>query len=283
MRVTRPMLAARLKNLADLAYPVLATPKLDGIRCLKVDGVAVSRAFKPIRNRHIASLVETLPDGVDGELIVPDGTFQDSQSSIMSADGKPNFEYWIFDVAGYVPYKERVLHIPTAPFVRPCLPTLVESESALLDFEENCLNAGYEGIIVRSPYGPYKCGRSTAREGYMFKYKRFTDSEAVILELIEARENQNPIQLNAFGLARRPGGASGKVPKGTLGTMRVRDVHTNVEFEVGTGIGLTAALRQQMWDNPLAYIGRIINYRFQGCGVKDKPRFPSFQGFRDEM
>ncbi len=71
-------------------FPYLATPKIDGIRFLMVDGKAVSRSFKPIRNKYIQERLQCLPDGIDGDLTVGT-TFQISSSGIMSIKGEPDF------------------------------------------------------------------------------------------------------------------------------------------------------------------------------------------------
>mgnify|MGYP006263262291 CR=1 FL=1 len=54
--ITQPMLAGTLESLADVRYPVYATPKIDGIRCIKVGGRALTRTFKPIPNVYICLL-----------------------------------------------------------------------------------------------------------------------------------------------------------------------------------------------------------------------------------
>src|SRR5262245_16576926 len=97
--IERPMLAETLKELSQIKFPVLLTPKLDGIRCLKVNGRAVSRKFLPIPNHHVRTLIEQhLPDGVDGELMCPGAMFNQTTSRIMSQEGTPDFEYYVFDV-----------------------------------------------------------------------------------------------------------------------------------------------------------------------------------------
>src|SRR5574338_27430 len=97
--ITKPMLAATCKNFAALRFPLLATPKLDGIRCIVKDGKALSRKFKEIPNRYIQGLVSRLPDGLDGELMLRDekATFQAISSAVMSEDGEPDFVYNVFD------------------------------------------------------------------------------------------------------------------------------------------------------------------------------------------
>src|SRR5690554_4631311 len=93
----KPMLAASCDNLDALKYPLLATPKIDGIRCLIIDGVAMSRSLKPIPNRFIQSVIGKPEfNGLDGELLVGD-SFQAATSGIMSGDGEPDFRYYVFD------------------------------------------------------------------------------------------------------------------------------------------------------------------------------------------
>ena len=36
-----------------------------------------------------------------------------------------------------------------------------------------------------------------------------------------------------------------------------------------------------MWADPEALIGRTIRYRYFAIGVKDRPRHPVFDGFRE--
>ena len=66
-----------------------------------------------------------------------------------------------------------------------------------------------------------------------------------------------------------------------MGKLFVKDIKTNVEFEVG--IGFDDTLRQEIWDNQNDWIGLIIKYKhFATTGVKDKPRFPVFLGVRSK-
>src|SRR4051812_44778849 len=96
--ITKPMLAVAAEDLTALKFPLLATPKLDGIRCVVVGGKAMSRSFKPIPNDWVRSEIErTCPDGFDGEIMIKGADFNAAQSQIMSRDGKPDFEYHVFD------------------------------------------------------------------------------------------------------------------------------------------------------------------------------------------
>lgn len=277
--ITRPLLAPR-DIPTHINYPVLATPKLDGIRAIKQRQV-LSRTFKPIRNEFIQEKLKDLPDGLDGELV--SGTFNESQSGIMSFAGEPDFKYYIFDYVTDLnrPYKDRVQDYLSLTLNEYCVkltPVLIKSKEELDAFETLCLKDGYEGCMVRDPHGRYKCGRGTLREGILLKIKRFEDSEAIILDKEELMHNGNPEEYDEFGLMDRSTSKDNLVPAGVLGAIIVKDLTTGVEFSIGTGFDFQT--RKDLWDKDIT--GKIITYKFQPAGIKEKPRFPVFKGFRHE-
>jgi len=208
--ITKPMLASKCENPHLLPFPVLATPKLDGIRCLKIGGKALTRSFKPISNRFAREWIEdNLPDGVDGELMLRNGTFSETTSAIGRRDGMPDFVFHIFDYVTdsiAMPYHERMTHLAELPdslHLIKVLPVMIHNADELSAYEEQCITAGYEGVMVRTPNSPYKCGRSTEREAWLLKIKRFEDAEAVVLEPYEGMTNQNAAELDHFGRTKR--------------------------------------------------------------------------------
>lgn len=208
----KPMLASGLKNEADInkiQYPVLVSPKFDGIRCIIHPELGpVSRTLKPIRNNYIRSILEKLQpniNGFDGELIcslshnLEDsiGTFNETSSGVMSATGNPNFKYWAFDdfTNPNKPYQQRDQVIDdklpgisyNAP-VRRVKQYWVNHKAELLAYEKRFLKQGFEGLMLRAPDGPYKFGRSTLNEGYLIKLKRPASAEAIIIGFAEMCE-----------------------------------------------------------------------------------------------
>ena len=151
-----------------------------------------------------------------------------------------------------------------------------------MEYEEKCVSEGYEGIMVRTLNGPYKCGRSTLRESFLLKIKRWTDSEGVIVAIQEQMHNENEKQKDELGHSKRSSHQAGMTPAGTLGRFSVKEIGTDILLGVGTGLGLTHELRQEIWDNRDKYIGKIITFKWQASGSKDAPRFPIFKGFRHE-
>lgn len=302
MSIRKPMLAASMEHsngtpatFKDLAYPLGASIKLDGIRCVRANGQTLSRSFKQIPNKYIQAQMANLPNGLDGELVTYniDGTcrtFNQVQGDVMREEGEPNFLFEIFD---YVeddlnkPYLLRMIDLqavsPTLPvFCTLVLPTRIKNEAELLAFEEKAIADGHEGIMTRNYDGKYKAGRATFKSQDLIKVKRMADSEAVITGLVEKLNNENEATKDELGHTKRSSAKSGMVPAGTLGTFNVRDLYSGVEFDIGTGIGLNDELRQLIWDNPAEYVGKTIKYQYQKVGTKDKPRIPSFQGFRHE-
>jgi DNA ligase 1 len=284
--IKKPMLAGKLDKVESILFPVLATPKLDGIRCLRLNSKSVSRKLIDIPNGYIQKMMESLPDGLDGELIVLDTEFNQTQSEIMSESGEPNFRYYVFDyVSGdlkktYSDRMEDLKKLELPEFCVKLLPVTINSIEEFNNYEQVCLKNNYEGVMIRTPSGPYKCGRSTEKEAYLLKYKRFEDSDAEIIGMEALFSNGNEKELDQMGYTKRSKKNSGLKEEETLGSLSVRDVHSGVEFSLGTGF--TEKQRKEIWDKKSELIGKFVKYRFQPAGVKEKPRFPSFISFRDE-
>lgn len=292
----KPLLAAKLKSLDDLRYPVYLSPKYDGIRAIVIDGVVMSRTMKPIPNAHVQKLFGKKEyNGFDGELIVGDSwsptVYRDTSSGVMSHDGEPEVYFYVFDDASiklanetYLTRYENITSrisliknpsICVAPAVRHNNPVDVEK------YEEKILLIGYEGIMIRSGNGRYKHGRSTAKEQIILKLKRFSDSEAKIVGYGEMMHNDNEATKNELGRTKRSGHKAGKRASGVLGYITVRDLKTNVEFDIGSGF--SAAERNHFWLLGDELIGMVVKYKHFEVGVKDKPRFPTFLGFRNPI
>ena len=283
--ITKPMLAGKCSDVAKLRYPVLATPKLDGIRCLVINGRAVSRKFKPIPNDHIRNTIEKSYGyyQLDGEIMVENQDFNALSGDVRRKEGRPNFYYAVFDyVTTPLPYDIRMQQLERLllpAFCRKILPSRCANVAELQAYEAEQLAKGYEGVMVRSPNSPYKCGRSTENEGYLLKIKRFEDSEAVVVGIEEEMENQNVATKDAFGRTERSAHKENKAPKGTLGALECQ-LPSGVIFKIGTGFD--AATRLKLWQHRDKLCGKLVKFKHQLSGADERPRFPTFVGFRDE-
>ena len=287
----RPMLGVNA-DLSKLQFPVIVSPKLDGIRAIVKDGVVYSRTGKPIPNKHIQSLFGPY-HGLDGELIVGNPTdknvFQNTTSGVMTIEGTPNVSYYVFDMwNNSLQYKQR-LHILNS-FVDAVnlFSTKIDKVESLYCNslkevelrEQQYLQQGYEGLIIRNPNSYYKNGRSTVREGGLLKLKRFKDGEAEVFGYNPLFHNNNPEELDELGYTIRSTAKNGMVELEALGSLEVLDMKTGLAFSIGSGF--TANQRKELWKEKEKLLGKIIKYKYFDVNILNAPRFPIFLGFRDK-
>ena len=287
----RPLLAAKAE-LDKLRFPVLASPKLDGIRALILDRGLVSRSLKNIPNAYVSDFMyEHGGLGLDGELITyTDGVRDDYntvQSKIMSKEGEPDFRFHVFDDFLWEgPFHERLYRAETRvdkyndmagqEFMELVPHIKVFDGAKLADLETKFVDEdGWEGVMLRDPLGKYKHGRSTAKEQILLKMKRFHDAEAIVTGFVERMLNNNEQTRDAFGLAKRSSHKENKKPAGDLGAFVCQ--FNGVEFELGTGF--TAAQRIIYWGD-LSLIGKRVTFKYQELSKDGVPRFPVFLHFR---
>lgn len=307
MTTFKPLLAETAEDLSALRFPLLASPKLDGIRCVKLNGKALSRKLKPIPNDFVRTWVEAnLPDGIDGELLLRDyrAPFNEVSSAIMSKDGEPDFVFAAFDLLqgpstglfkmdqSGLPFEERydALGHVLAKFTRHDPVQRVEhrwirSVEDLHKEVEIHLGAGYEGTMVRDPAGRYKFGRSTLKEGILLKIKPFVDEEATVVGVVEQMENTNEATKDNLGHTKRSSAKAGKIGKRMLGALECV-TEDGAEFEIGTGF--TEEQRIAWWGSLLGQglVGRQVKFKHQpppgGRAAGVSPRFPVFLGWRQD-
>jgi len=284
MKKVKPMLAVEV-DFNKLRYPCYVSPKLDGVRCIIKDGMVLSRSLKPIPNKYVQELFSHL-EGVDGELIVGDplatDVFQKTTSGVMSRDGEPDVILYAFDLWN----DERVFterFKKLAFMMKHCDNTRLVGNGVCYNQEQVEQEAefrvaeGFEGIMLRDPSKSYKYGRSTKNSQELLKWKPFEDDEFEIVGFVERMHNTNEAKTNELGYTERSLSKEGMVPTGMLGALVLKFGEDT--FECGTGF--SDAQRKEMWDNKESYLGKLAKIRYQKSGMKDKPRFPSFQGIRD--
>ena len=286
----RPLLAATVEDVRQVLYPKILSPKLDGIRCIILDGVAVSRNLKPIRNQYIQACLKGLPNGLDGELIVGDAfgelVFNRTSSGVMSQSGEPDFKFHVFDHAlAQAPYHIRwddllMSSVGKHPSVRLVPHWDIKNETQLVRVEQLCIDDGFEGIMLRSLNGMYKHGRSTLNEQILLKLKRFKDGEAQITGMEEGVHNLNEAVTDALGLTKRSSHQDNKVGSGRIGTLYGMDCKTGDPLVISPG-RMTLDDRKKYFENPKLIVGKIGKYKSFEYGRVFASRFVTWQGFRD--
>jgi DNA ligase-1 len=306
----KPMLASDWDE-SKLRFPLIAQPKIDGVRALNMLGTLTGRSLKQFKNRHITSLFShSALIGLDGELAAERDTHPDlcrlTTSATGTIEGQPFVLWWLFDYVTVetknFSYHERLLRLfervavigheapRLAAHLRVIPSSVARNIEELEEFDSRWLELGYEGTIIRAMDRPHKQGRSTPTEGGLLRIKRFVDFEFTVHEIIEGDENQNEAQVNELGHTFRSSHQENKVPNGMIGAMLgrttsvVMDSH-KVLFEAGQEVRVGAGClshdqRKYYFQNQAEFKALTHKGKFFPKGIKDKPRFPTWQAFR---
>lgn len=263
-----------------ITYPVRVEAKLDGLRCIAVkhkgEVSMFTRSGTPIETLpRIRAAIEALPSDdfvLDGEAMA--SSWEDSASVMMSSKSKKDdrdMRYHVFDCLPFsewqsqrsdAPYFFRLVNLATtlglpegSPF-RLVKSKTCENETELREFYSECLDEGYEGVMLKDTKAPYRWKRS----GAILKLKPVATEEGVIVGWYEAKES-----------TKRAGQFGGFV------VLTPNGVTTRV------GGGYCDDLKNRIFaDGPDTYIGRIAECEHQPPFTPDgKMRFPVFSRFRD--
>lgn len=275
----------------QLRFPLLASPKIDGIRATIRDGVVYARSNQPFPNVNLQSRFANY-EYFDGEFVLGSPTRHDlcrATGGVTNSKEKPVDDLRLFafdhirDLGADFGNRQRWLmedwssHGGQHVVVHE--QKLCTRLFELLKYEDHMLNAGYEGLILRDPDAPYKCGRSTAKEQYLLKLKRFTDAEFEVVGFEERMHNGNEATTSALGRTKRSSAVAGKSGRGDLGAL----ICQGEGFTFNVGTGFSDSERAEIWNNQTAYEGRLAKVKFFAIGMKDKPRHPVFLSWRDRI
>jgi DNA ligase-1 len=303
----KPMLAGKfdatkvVKKLEE--GPLLGQLKYDGIRVFIRDGVAWTRSIKPVRSAEFQSWVAWNKDdleGLDGEIICGDptaqGCFQRTSSFAMSYDKSDDFTFYAFDkwdhpdvfADRFTIVEEICGHGTMGPYDQPKLAIAETRElntmEEIMEFHDDMISQGQEGIILRDPNSYYKFGRGSPIKCECIKMKEggWVDTECRILGFHEQLHNANEAMIDNLGYTERSGHKENLIGKGTLGSISIAGrFEDGREFTCRVGTGLDDEIRAKVWAYKQTYSNKIVKIKYFNVGIKDKPRFPTFLGFRD--
>lgn len=182
------MLAVSVADAGPLRFPLLASPKIDGMRVSITDRGPVTRSGALLPNdRFRAYLDRDELRGLDGELTFGDPVAADVvQRSIgagMSRKGpapERGLSFWAFDSFAHPerPFTERYRESSRAvkraglPLVHIVPQTRVRSVEEMNEVETRFLGLGFEGAVLRRPDARYYFGRIKPHTQALLKVKR---------------------------------------------------------------------------------------------------------------
>jgi DNA ligase-1 len=268
---------------------VFVSPKIDGVRGLIMNGTVLSSTLKPMPNHYLQVLFRGREyEGLDGELVVDEPNakhvLHHTKSHVMSSlKAGYRVRLFAFDTTtnpGW-PYHRRMPQNTQRPHVEIIPQHHVYTMKELLDIEQAYLDAGYEGVMLRDPQGPYKFGRSTMREGYLLKLKRFADAEFEIVGFEERMHNGNEATTNELGRTKRSSAKAGKTGRGDLGALILKNTFGPGTFNVGTGF--SDKQRAEFWEKRHELLGQFAKVKYFTKGMIDTPLLPTFLDIRSEF
>jgi DNA ligase-1 len=303
----QPMLAPNeCIDFDELTYPVLASPKLDGVRVIAYQGVAYSREWKPFgaavqyRLRSILDLSRRLNLVLDGELYAHGIKFNELMSLIKPSapsltqrvqlhvfDCVPESEWGSCSTAFATRYE---MYLGLQRFGLTDWQALIHSmnhtEIGLRDYFKAMLVLGYEGLMVRALLSPYKHGRATLNEGYIYKFKEWVTLDAQIIGFEQGTRMRESVRTgererDEMGYLKRTSKQETREKVEEIGTVKVRTAEGMV---CGVGFKKNSGLYELIkWANRNEFMGKWVEFEFMSHGAKDKPRFGRITRLRPDL
>lgn len=296
----KPMLAEHV-TLEEVKFPILASPKLNGIRCIVFDGVAYSRSMKPLPNQYLQQWARDnafVLEAMDGEIIAGPENASDalnrSVSFCMKKDRQDDFTFWAFDIvnsnltAGQRNIMLKVLAYGTIDTLlesgklRFVKQTMIHDVEALKKLEKEYLDYGYEGTMLKSPTCTYKFGRSTVKSGHLLKRKLFVDKEYKIVGYEQLMHNNNEAFKDELGRTKRSTSKENLVPVEALGAL-ICETEDGHRFNVGTFKGFTMQDRIDLWKTRDTIVGQFATVQIFEEGMVNVPLLPVLLQIRNQI
>ena len=243
-------------NHEPLMFPLYVQPKLDGIRCLvyEKDGQTVFQS----RNHTVFQdfpHIRAVPGHVlDGELYHHDLEFHEI-TSIVRKKNHPRLseiQYHVYDVIIEGTFEQRLQLLQHLPLMSPLSLTetrKVHSVDAVEAYHGECVARGYEGIMLRTPWGLYRQTRSKD----LLKYKHFKTDEYKVVGHTIGKEGIPVLECLAGDK--------------TFGVM----------------MKATLEEKQKMMETIESFYGQWLTVKYQELSKDGIPRFPVGIAFREKQ
>ncbi len=168
-----------------LTFPVYLQPKLDGIRCLvyQKDGKWVFQSRTGLLFQsfpHLEKALTGLEDRVlDGELYSHELEFHQITSMVRKKNHSDlsQIQYHVYDVIQEGGFEQRWAPLSLNHPLFRVETVKAQSLEEIEAYHTACVDKGYEGIMIRTPGGKYKKGRSKD----LLKYKHFKTDEFLVV------------------------------------------------------------------------------------------------------
>ena len=306
MKTFKPMLAPNQeiegKTVEDkaknLPLPLLASYKIDGIRCIFKDGNMYSRSLKDIPNEKLHERFTLLKQYskendviLDGELYAPSIPFNELSGICrrLNSELPEDLKFYCFDTIwngkanmafkyrnNKISYLYDEIGSENLEWVEQ---REVKTSEDVVTYFNEATEWGCDGLILRHPEGKYKYGRGTLKEGLIYKLKPYITFDAKIIEVIQATKVDSHAEkkINKLGYSETSKKKGDRIPIDKACAFVV--MHKG-QKKLKVMIAMTDKEKKKIWKNRETYIGRWIEYKGLVVGSKDLPRHPVMLRFR---
>jgi DNA ligase-1 len=237
-------------------YPCFGSPKIDGVRSKFKRGKFYSRnGHEYVGLEHLQSELSEITEEIDGELVVPNVSFQVGSGWIRSDDPTPDAEFRIIELPTIKDsLATRITMMADLVFDGIwCVPrTTLSSETEIYDYYVECRRSGYEGAIIT----PYDYEYTGTRSWNWMKLKPLETYDAKVIDIYEGKGKY----------VGQMGGAivmfHGKPNK--------------------VGSGWSDNQRKAFWEKPMALISKMIEVHYMEKTDDGNMRHSRFHGFRPD-
>lgn len=307
MKKFKPQLAPNDKiNLNEIQYPLLASTKLDGYRCIFYKGEMLTRSLKQVQNKQLREKYEALRKYskehnlmIDGEIYSHELTFQELNKFFMSEDLESarsikrygevltipdHVKFYLFDCVVNDRFDEHFIdrNFICQEIAMDFTNDIVLVEQYKVESKEEVeanfdivIEKGFEGLILKSLNGKYKCGRGTVKEGLIYKCKPFVTIDSKIIGVVQATEVDPNVEkkINELGCS-----VTSKRKQHRLLIEKASAFLVDYKGkELKVVIAMTDVEKEEIWKNKENYIGKFVEYKFMKVGMKEEglPRHPT--------
>jgi DNA ligase-1 len=285
--------------------PMMASHKLDGMRCIIKNGEILSREFKPIQNKQLNERFEPLKKLsvaanmiFDGELYSHELNFQEIMHYCKTEDlgDEPlpeSINFYCFDcLYGVDPetYPNMTasmryefieeMNTMNLPHFVGLEQRIVNTPEQVKQMFEEALAAGFEGLILKDPNSKYKFGRLTTHSGMGYKFKPYQTFDAKIIAVEQATEVDPKAErkVGELGYHKTSRKKGDRILIEKASAFRV----PYDGKEVKVSLAMTDKEKEQVWKEKELYIGKTIEYKAMLVGSKDLPRHPVYIRMRPD-
>lgn len=251
------VMLAKLFDINKLKLPCYGSPKIDGVRGEYTSQAFISRNGYPYKGLdHLLKILQGLPN-LDGELDIPDLTFQQSSGLIRNDNPTPDAQFNVFDLPqSTLPFLERLMIledlIAGIPQVNLVPHITLRTLEEVYEYYNACKKLGYEGVVLKTVRHKY----SNNRSWNWMKMKPKGSIDRPVINLFEGKGKYE----NALG--------------------KVSILYKDQEVKVGSGF--TDKQRHAFWEKPAMLQGRMIEVEYMEETDDGSLRHPVFKGFRPD-